>query len=54
MGIVSWDIMTVGVVSIATVIGIGSVVSIDTETEEVEGVESLKSPLRFQQWAFIL
>jgi hypothetical protein len=42
---VSWDIMTVGVVSIATVIGIGSVVSIDTETEEVKEVEIFKSPL---------
>jgi hypothetical protein len=45
MGIVSWDIMIVGVVSIATVIGIGSVVSIDTETEEVKEVEIFKSPL---------
>jgi hypothetical protein len=36
--------MTVGVVSIATVIGIGSVVSIDTETEEVKEVEIFKKP----------
>jgi hypothetical protein len=41
MGIESSDIMTVGVASTATVIGIGSVVSIDTETEEVKEVENL-------------
>jgi hypothetical protein len=52
-GVVSSDIMTVGVVSIATVIGIDSVVSIDTETEEVKEVEILKSPLLFKQWAFL-
>jgi hypothetical protein len=54
MGIVSSDTMTVGGVSIAMDIGIGSVVSIDTETEEVKEVEILKKPTAFiEQWAFL-